>query len=205
MIHLTLILVSQLAATDANDPSTLERRELVRSRYIDAPRFRFGIGTWATGGRYPEYSGGLVGVSLHAGLQLNDRIAFYVLTQASTLLLWSALNIGVLAEYSVTDWFSVAMGAGTSSGIIAGRSGGGGFAGGPGGNGGYSTSEAVTLALGVPARVTFTIGPSHPESLRRHRFFIALDGFLGTQVAGREINAGPLSVSGGVSIGYQLM
>lgn len=98
MISLTLIVLTQVAELEVS--STAERVAASRERFVDGPRLRFGIGTWSAGGRYPDYAGGVAGLSTHFGVQLNDRVAFYVLAQATTALLFNAIVAGSMAEYS---------------------------------------------------------------------------------------------------------
>lgn len=187
MLTALLVVLSQ---TVAEPPMSAAQS---RARYVDGPRVRFGIGSWSVGGVNGTPMGGVAGVSTHLGLQVDDRLAFYVLAQGSTAAISGGFVGGALVEYSLFSWFSAAAGVG-AAGSYLGISGG--YIGGPG-RGRLDSA----LSVGAPVRLTFTMGPTVAENLHRHRFFIALDGFVGTTLAANPA----LTLTGGLSIGYQLM
>src|SRR4051812_12488866 len=84
---------------------------------LDEPRLRFGVGYWFGGGNLGTEVGGMggVGFTLHAGIQLNDHFAFYMETQASTLLVLGIAQQSALAELTLNDCVSVASGVGLSA------------------------------------------------------------------------------------------
>ncbi len=165
---------------------------------VDGPRFRLGAGAWATVGGYPFRSAGFTGSNLQLGVQLSDRWAVYSLGQ---LTVWPGVTVAsasLLGEYTFGGgWLSIAAGpmlGGTRQYLRFGP---------------LVVMDSASTVVAGHVRLAVNIGPA-PVGLWRNRFFIALDGWLGAEVAGHHDGATPrdttpFPMGGGVSVGYQLM
>jgi hypothetical protein len=172
-----LLLIALCSTSELSTPAP----EAVR---LDEPRLRFGVGYWFGSGNLGTDLGGTggVGFTIHAGIQLNDHFAFYMETQASTLLVLGIAQQSALAELSLNDYFSVASGIGLAATY----------------NSLWGFPEEG-YAIGAPLRLTLTLGPKSEDSARR-RFFVAVNGFVGVNP-----DRAALGWSAGVGLGWQTM
>ena len=199
MLTAILLVLSQLAAEGSAHVEGAPPAEPALARV------RWGVGSAVVMGFRPHVliPGG--GLTAHLGIQLRDRYALYVQAQAATGLFTAYVSGALMAEISITRWFTVASGLGAAfwGHVVPTIT----FGGGGGGGGGQSTGR---VSVGAPLRVAFPL--AHNAAAHRHRFFIALDGFFGVNVT-RDVGpgtyrAGELGephLTAGLSFGYQLM
>lgn len=186
-----LTLAASASAQEGSVSSTPER--------VGATRLRAGIGYWAGVSEIGVRGVGVLGASAQLGVQVDDRLALYVLGQGATVLLSNRATGALMAEWTFGEHVSVASGVGVEGAnayhyTLS-------FSGLTGSTGHWEDAVAV----GVPLRASVNFGNAPAATdLFRNRFYIALDGFIGAEVIGRGALY-PLAVSGGLSFGYQLM
>jgi hypothetical protein len=142
-----------------------------------------------------------IGTTLQLGAQLNDHFAVYASGEVAFFLGDAVANTSLMGEFTTSNgYWSFATGVGTN--FVQDRC----F---------WSCSTVPNVTdryFGLPARVSLNLGPA-PTGAARHRFFIALDGFLGA-VIGREVSIpnaytpskqSPWTYNVGLGFGYQMM
>ena len=162
------------------------------SSRVDQTRARLGVGYW---GGYSNISGnpaiGFLGLAADGGIQLNDRVAFFLRGQFSTMFLAQMFGAQAIAELTLGHLFSI----GTGFGMIGHYDGPGCFLG--------CSSEPLGIAVGVPVRVALNLG-SAPTETRRNRFTISVDSWFGRTLVPAQ-SSFPFAWSVGATLGYQMM
>lgn len=171
---LTALLLAAAPLTEA------ETQTAAPGPWSTGPRLRFGLGYWAN-------SPVMIGGTMHAGVQLNERLALYALGFGGMGLGAANLTGGLVAELSLLDWLSFGAGIGASSSAAQGGAG----------------SMSNPLALGAPLRLALSFGPPAPLGDYRQRGFFAVEGFAGAGVKPSQF--GQFAWSLGLALGWQLM
>ncbi len=143
----------------------------------DGARLRFGIGvvSGAAGVDRPGDSSQLatiLGLELHAGIQLNDWFA--LMDQASGTLLAPDLRDAVLGEVTLSRYFSMGAGLGIDWLPLTAR-------------------DVPSLSAGVPVRVAVNFPTATDEPAARHAVALSLELTTGVYVGrASSASAGPL-------------